>query len=461
MLHTHGRQAVLVLIVIFALLVVASIVNAPDSVSAGSERGLPGPDPQQETPPPTETPFCTITRTQAPYSQSTLNLTLTPLEQHDIVGGPTGTQWVVTWRADSLPGNIYTATVLFLHCQGDISSLTYCAADRSAFTTTQNIVFTMAGPTYDWSAVEPVSCCELVQADLVRVNGQQWGSSFFDRKATAPWCTPLLTPSSTPTVTSTPSATPTVTPTSPVTDTPTPTATSTATDTPTATPTFTPTATPTLTFTPTQLPTETSTATATVTETPTATPTETPTETPTQTPTETETATATPTDTATLTPTRTPTKTWTPTLTPSATGTPTATPTDTPTLTPTPSTCGWGQLGRPEDKDPYTSTIVPVGSNYPVQWWSDGGNGSNWLRIVGTGHLTKIWNDRLDPGSTRIWVEVYADPTASALIRQECYVLSPCYLHTRAGQTYYIKGQIIAIPGTTGVGCSRWNIDDP
>jgi len=123
--------------------------------------------------------------------------------------------------------------------------------------------------------------------------------------------------------------------------------------------------------------------------------------------------------------------------------------------------CGWGTLGRPEDKDPLTATIVPMGSGYTISWWSDGGNGTNWIRIIGTGHLVHIVNDRLNPLSTRIWVEVYANPALAPLIRQECYTLSPCYLHTRPGQTYYIKGQIMTTPGTTGVGCSRWNINDP
>jgi hypothetical protein len=113
-------------------------------------------------------------------------------------------------------------------------------------------------------------------------------------------------------------------------------------------------------------------------------------------------------------------------------------------------------LGRPEDKDPYTATIVPVGGNLPVRWWSDGGNHTNWVRVIGDGHLIKIWNDRLDPGDTRIWVEIYTDPTQPPILRQECYILGQCYLYSARNQVYYIRGQIM-----TGVGCSYWNIDDP
>jgi hypothetical protein len=130
-------------------------------------------------------------------------------------------------------------------------------------------------------------------------------------------------------------------------------------------------------------------------------------------------------------------------------------------VSPTPAICGWGSLGRPEDKDPYTATIVPVGGNLPMQWWSDGGNGTNWIRVIGNGSLIKIWNDRLNPPTTRIWVEVYTNPTQTPILRQECYIMGQCYLYSTPGQTYYIKGQIMATPGTTGVGCSYWNIDDP
>jgi hypothetical protein len=90
----------------------------------------------------------------------------------------------------------------------------------------------------------------------------------------------------------------------------------------------------------------------------------------------------------------------------------------------------------------------------PVTWYSDIGNGTNWIRIRGTGGLVKFWFDHLNPTSSRFWVEAYIDPTQPPVVRNECYSLTPCYLHTRAWQIYYIKAQIM-----TRAGCSNWNID--
>jgi hypothetical protein len=92
-----------------------------------------------------------------------------------------------------------------------------------------------------------------------------------------------------------------------------------------------------------------------------------------------------------------------------------------------------------------------------MQWWSDGGNGTNWARLIGDGHLVKIWNDQLNPITTRVWIDVLLNPVIGpVVVRRECYTNSPCYLHTRAGQTYYVRAQVL-----TGVGCTHWNFDDP
>lgn len=392
MLDKNGRTLALALTLLFAGLALAALFVSP-GLAASPQAGAPGLN-DDPTPTATATPFCDVLRTQSEYSQSGQDLTITPTVQFDVEFG--GTQWVTNWRVEGQIGRAITVEIYIFHCQGDISTLTYCLADKSAFTNTYTLTFTMESTIYDFSVMEPVQCCELVEADLFLVNGQPWGASFFDRKATAPWCTP---------------------------------------------------------------PTATRTATSTVTETPEATPTttETITNTPTPTPTQTSTQTPTPTATATRTSTRTftPTFTFTPTATPTATSTPTFTP------SPTPSVCGWGSLGRPEDKDPYTATIIPIGLNLNMEWWSDGGNGTNWVRIIGNGGLVKFWSDRLNPPGTRIWTEMYANPLGAPLLRRECYELSPCRMHTRRGQFYYIKGTIISEPGTTGVGCTRWNIDDP
>jgi hypothetical protein len=71
--------------------------------------------------------------------------------------------------------------------------------------------------------------------------------------------------------------------------------------------------------------------------------------------------------------------------------------------------------------------------------------------------MVKIWTDRISPLDTRVWTEIYADPIAGpALVRRECYTLSPCWLHTRVNQVYYIRGDVL-----TDTGCTRWNVDDP
>ena len=60
----------------------------------------------------------------------------------------------------------------------------------------------------EFTITSPVNCCELDESDLVRVNGQPWGASFFVRWAESPLC-PLRLPTTT--TTSTPTATATVT----------------------------------------------------------------------------------------------------------------------------------------------------------------------------------------------------------------------------------------------------------
>ena len=375
------------LAVAFAALVLALMMGSPGMAASSADMLGPRPLADEPTPTATATPFCTVAVTQATYSQSGLGLIITPTVQFDVDLG--GTQWVTNWRVQGQPGQQLTVVVNLYHCQGNIAPLTECLPDQAAFTTTHTLSFTMDGPLYDFSVMEPVQCCELVEADLMTVNGYDWGASFFDRKATAPWCAP--TPTTTATATNTPTEIPSGTPT------PTPTDTATAT--------LTPTRTPTRTFT--------------------------------------------------LTPTRTPTRTYTPTLTPTSTST--ATPTQTLTPMPTPSVCGWGKLGLPEAKDPLTAPIVYPGGALDMVWWSDGGNGTNWVRLIGNGGLVKIWNDRLNPGDSRIWVDVLLDPVVGpVVVRRECYVGSPCYLHTRRGQVYYVRGIVL-----TGVACTHWNFDDP
>jgi len=122
-----------------------------------------------------------------------------------------------------------------------------------------------------------------------------------------------------------------------------------------------------------------------------------------------------------------------------------------------PDICGWGAVGRPGDKNPYTATLKRVGEAHSVEWWAPGGNDVNWVRLIGDGKMVKLWNDALNPAGTRIWIEVFANPmSGEALIRRECYTLSQCWLHTRKDQIYYIRGAIM-----TGTGCTRWNFDDP
>ncbi len=379
MLHRSGRMVISLFAMAFAALVMVVVLSAPDvAASAGSPSvaasGLLADEP---TPTETQTTECTVTGSKAEYGQYGQSLWITPTVQFDIDLG--GIQWVTNWRIEGEVGRAITIDISLYHCLGDISTLTYCAQDRAAFTTTHVLSFTLPTPIYDFSVMEPVQCCELVEADLLRVNGETWGSSFFDRKATAPYCNPTATA----------------------------TATATPTETPTAT--ATPTETPTRTFTPTRTPTRTFTRTSTATPTPTDTPTSTP------------------------------------------------TPTQTATATSTPSICGWGQAGTAEEKNPYTAPIVYPGGALDIKWWSDGGAGTSWARLIGDGKLVKIWNDRLNPASTRVWIDVLIDPIVGpVVVRRECYQLSPCYLHTRRGQTYYVRAQVL-----TGVGCSHWNFDDP
>jgi hypothetical protein len=126
-------------------------------------------------------------------------------------------------------------------------------------------------------------------------------------------------------------------------------------------------------------------------------------------------------------------------------------------VTATPGVCGWGSLGLAEAKDPYTAPLVYAGGAVNMEWWSDGGNGINWVRLVGNGGLVKIWNDQLNPITTRVWVDVMLDPIVGPLVvRKECYTLNQCLLHTRLGQIYYVRGTVL-----TGTGCTHWNFDDP
>jgi hypothetical protein len=104
---------------------------------------------------------------------------------------------------------------------------------------------------------------------------------------------------------------------------------------------------------------------------------------------------------------------------------------------------------------------VPNSQTLNVTWWSDGGNNINWIRFVGTGGLMRIWTDQRNPPNTRVWMDIYANPLGPALVMKECYLLNQCEIHTRANQMYYIKGTVMTDPGTSAVGCTRWNVNDP
>lgn len=278
-------------------------------------------------PPVVDSPACTVTGDQSSYGQSGQGLTITPLEQHDDASGGL---WTTTWRASGPAGASFIAVVGVHHCFGENARSSVCLAGMSLFTTTYTVAVTIppTGMT-DFSVVDGVTCCEVSEADLLTVNGVAWGASFFDRVATAPWCSDQ--PTSTPIADLTKTSTPTVTQTPTVTETPTETGTATATQEPTETVTQEPTETAT------QEPEETATATATSTEEPSPSATATATSVPTETPT----ATALPSETATETATATPTETATVTETATATPTATASETATATATATPTRTGY------------------------------------------------------------------------------------------------------------------------
>lgn len=333
MKRTHGRARYVLLLagIVFILMCCLAVTDQAAIAAPG------GPITAADTP--TTTPACTISRTQADYSQHYDGIIITPLEQHD---EDNGRLWVATWRVVGAPGQSVIASADVLHCRGVVDDLGYCAPDRATYTNTYAISVTIPDSgSADFSIVDEVSCCEIAQADLTYVNDYPWGSSFFDRKAVAAraYCAVASfgtsTPTLSPTNTGTPTSTPTATKTGTATATSTQTQTATATETHTATATATSTATSTDTATPTSTWTPTDTATSTPTETPTATPTATATETATATLTPTATATATATATNTATPSATPTTTDTVTATPTPTSTDTATATATRTHTAT------------------------------------------------------------------------------------------------------------------------------
>ena len=195
---------------------------------AAQPTGASSTDPSLLAATPTATPVdlrtCSVGGRQADYSQFQSGLTILPLEQHDDAGY---NQWVTTWRVTGAPGRTVQAEIITYRCIGLVRTpeWDHCSAELATISTTQILSVTIppAG-TVDFAARSPVDCCEIDQNDLISINGQGWGSSFFVRWAESPRCPfpgPSRTPSVTPTRTAT--ATPTATPTS--TSTPTPTAT--------------------------------------------------------------------------------------------------------------------------------------------------------------------------------------------------------------------------------------------
>lgn len=353
--------------VIFATLVIAASALPP--VDAGA--------PELAWASPTPLGACSVQYFQAGYAQFGQGVIITPTEQFDATDR---TQWVTVWSIQGPAGGSIRVTLDAYHCRGVVDSYPYCLPDRATYTNTYTVSVTIP-PTSTLTTFrhsEPVDCCEITEVDIVRVNNLPWGASYFDRKATAPWCFLVLTPSPTPSASpsTTATATPTIVPTASLppsatpsgtpTEQPTPAPTASLTATPSATPTDTPTATPTETATATASATMTATATPTATDTssPTATETQTETPTPTQTATDTATATATATETATQTPTNTATPTHTATATPTVTATATATTTATPSPTDsaTPTT-----VATATDTSTPTSTATPTPSATPTE----------------------------------------------------------------------------------------------
>lgn len=253
--------------------------------------------------------------------------------------------------------------------------------------------------------VWPAGCCQRRQADVKSVNGAPVRSMFELAQVWGPECAPTATPTSTPTSTATPTSTSTET--------------VTATVTPMQTWTATATATPTQTATPTRM------------------------LTPTATVTRDQTATAT--------------------RTAATRSTSTATPSPTPTRTSTPAPCGWGSV--PYENTPQLAHLVSVfqsDSNRSFTWDKSLGNNEHWIKFAGTGGLVKLWNDRLDPTTTRIWMNVYTDwmenPRGYLVASGEFYLMHQARLeNTVRGQMYYVQLGIIS--GDTG--CTRINVDDP
>lgn len=183
------------------------------------------------TPTATATPVdlrtCIVGGRKAEYSQYMSGITILPLEQHDEGGYD---QWVTTWRVWGPQSTQVQAQVVTYRCIGLARTPTWdhCSAELATISVTHSISFTIPiSGTTDFSVRTGVSCCEIDQNDLLYVNGQRWGASFFVRWAESPLCpfpgSPTPTRTATATHTPTETATPTTTPTSTHTPTATPT----------------------------------------------------------------------------------------------------------------------------------------------------------------------------------------------------------------------------------------------
>ena len=129
-------------------------------------------------------------------------------------GRPLGSVW-------GAPGRTVEANVAVYRCVGlaRTPGLDHCPGDLAAITSTQVVsVVIPASGVADFSVRAGVDCCEIDEADLLSVNGQTWGTSYFVRWAESPLCpyprTPTPTPTASRTVTASPTNTSTPTPTS-------------------------------------------------------------------------------------------------------------------------------------------------------------------------------------------------------------------------------------------------------
>jgi hypothetical protein len=103
--------------------------------------------------------------------------------------------WTKTWRVAGKNGTRVSEMVIVTYrCIDTVpdsrTGYDLCTADKASATITHTIPsFTIPSAGYrDVVVSDPATCCELDQSDLISVNGQGWGSSFFLRWAYSPTC---------------------------------------------------------------------------------------------------------------------------------------------------------------------------------------------------------------------------------------------------------------------------------